>query len=216
MRLLVGLGNPGAEYALNRHNIGFLAVEKIADHYRFAPWRTRFQGHTTEGFINGIKVVALKPNTYMNLSGQSVGEAMRFFKLAAEDVIVLYDEIELTPGRVRVKKAGGSAGHNGIKSIDSHIGPDYWRVRLGVGRPEGEKDVSNHVLSNFSKADATWLNPFLDAVAGEIPWMLAGSDGKFMTRVALLTQPTPEKKPKPDKPDTQKPDADKAEPTQTK
>jgi PTH1 family peptidyl-tRNA hydrolase len=207
MRLLVGLGNPGAEYAHNRHNIGFLAVDAIAEKYRFAPWRARFQGHTAEGFINGMKVVALKPNTYMNLSGQAVGEALRFFKLAPEDVVVLYDEIEITPGKIRVKKAGGSAGHNGIKSIDSHIGPDYWRVRLGVGRPEGQKDVSNHVLSNFSKADAAWLGPFLDAVAGEIPWMMAGNDSKFMTRVSLLTQPspekkTPEKKPKPEKAET--------------
>jgi len=207
MRLLVGLGNPGAEYAFNRHNIGFLAVDAIAERHRFSPWRARFQGVTAEGFINGMKVVALKPGTYMNLSGQSVGEAARFFKLTPEDVIVIYDEIEIVPGKVRVKKGGGSAGHNGIKSIDAHLGAEYWRVRLGVGRPQGQKDVSNHVLANFSKADADWLGPFLDAVAGEIPWMVAGNDGKFMTRVALLTQPppekkTPEKKPKPEETDS--------------
>jgi len=213
MRLLVGLGNPGAEYAFNRHNIGFLAVDAIAEKYRFSPWRGRFQGYTADGFINGMKVVALKPNTYMNLSGQAVGEAMRFFKLNPEDVVVLYDEIEIVPGKVRVKKAGGSAGHNGIKSIDSHIGPDYWRVRLGVGRPAGQADVSNHVLANFSKADADWLGPFLDAVAGEIPWMVAGNDSKFMTRVALLTNPPP---PKEDKPKPEKKTESPKDPMETK
>jgi PTH1 family peptidyl-tRNA hydrolase len=198
MRLLVGLGNPGAEYTFNRHNIGFLAVDAIAERYRFSPWRARFQGVVSEGFINGMKVLALKPGTYMNLSGQAVGEALRFFKLAAEDVIVVYDEIELAPGKVKVKQGGGSAGHNGIKSIDAHIGDNYWRVRLGVGRPDG-KNVSGHVLQNFAKSDAEWLGKLLDAVAEAAPWLVAGSESKFMTKVALLTKPPapekPEKKP---------------------
>lgn len=194
MRLLVGLGNPGAEYAFNRHNIGFLAVDAIAERYRFAPWKARFQGVTTEGFINGMKVLALKPGTYMNLSGQSVGEAARFFKIAPENVIVVYDEIELAPGKVKAKKGGGSAGHNGIKSIDAHIGAEYWRVRLGVGRPDTKEKVTGHVLQNFSKADAVWLGPLLDAVGDAMPWMIAGNESKFLTRVAFLTKPPPEKK----------------------
>jgi PTH1 family peptidyl-tRNA hydrolase len=196
MRLLVGLGNPGAEYAFNRHNIGFLAVDAIAEHYKFGPWRTRFQGVTTEGFINGMKVIALKPMTYMNLSGQSVGEAARFYKVAPEDVIVIYDEIELAPGKVKAKRGGGSAGHNGIKSIDAHLGNDYWRVRLGVGRPDTKDKVTGHVLQNFAKSDVEWLGKLMDAVCDAIPWMVAGNDGKFMTRVALLTNPPP---PKPEK-----------------
>jgi PTH1 family peptidyl-tRNA hydrolase len=194
MRLLVGLGNPGAEYAFNRHNIGFLAVDAIAERYRFTPWKARFQGVTAEGFINGMKVLALKPGTYMNLSGQSVGEAARFFKISPENVIVVYDEIELAPGKVKAKKGGGSAGHNGIKSIDAHIGADYWRVRLGVGRPDTKEKVTGHVLQNFSKADAAWLGPLLDAVGDAMPWMIAGNESKFLTRVAFLTKPPPEKK----------------------
>lgn len=203
MRLLVGLGNPGAEYAFNRHNIGFLAVDAIAEHYKFGPWRKRFQGVTAEGFINGMKVIALKPTTYMNLSGQSVGEAARFFKLAPEDVVVVYDEIELAPGKVKAKLGGGSAGHNGIKSIDSHLGTDYWRVRLGVGRPDTKEKVTGHVLQNFAKSDVEWLGKLMDAVCDAIPWMIAGNDSKFMTRVSLLTNPPP---PKPEK---------KIEPTET-
>jgi len=203
MRLLVGLGNPGAEYAFNRHNIGFLAVDAIAEHYRFSPWRARFQGVVSEGFINGMKVLALKPGTYMNLSGQAVGEALRFFKLAPEDVIVVYDEIELAPGKVKVKQGGGSAGHNGIKSIDAHIGDNYWRVRLGVGRPESKDGVTNHVLQNFAKSDAAWLGKLLDAVADAVPWLVSGSESKFMTRVALLTNPpAPKAEKKPEETET--------------
>jgi peptidyl-tRNA hydrolase, PTH1 family len=194
MRLLVGLGNPGAEYAYSRHNIGFLAVDAIAERYRFSPWRARFQGVVSEGFINGMKVLALKPGTYMNLSGQAVGEAMRFFKLAPEDVIVVYDEIEIVPGKVKVKQGGGSAGHNGIKSIDAHIGEPYWRVRLGVGRPETKAGVTDHVLQNFAKSDVDWLGKLLDAVAEAAPWIIAGNESKFMTKVALLTAPPVEKK----------------------
>jgi peptidyl-tRNA hydrolase, PTH1 family len=191
MRLLVGLGNPGTSYANNRHNVGFTALDAIAKRYAFSSWRKRFQGVFAEGTMDSEKVIALKPTTYMNLSGQSVGEAVRFFKIDPNDVIVVYDEIELAPGKVRVKRGGGSAGHNGIKSIDAHIGTDYWRVRLGVGRPPGVQDVSNHVLQNFTKADMTWLNPFLEAVANSVPLLVAGDENKFMTKVAMLTAPPP-------------------------
>jgi len=208
MRLLVGLGNPGTEYAFNRHNIGFLAVDAIAEQYRLSPWRARFQGVVAEGFVNGMKVLALKPGTYMNLSGQAVGEAMRFFKMTPEDVIVIYDEIEITPGKVKVKQGGGSAGHNGIKSIDAHIGDNYWRVRLGVGRPETKAGVTNHVLQNFAKSDIDWLGKLLNAVADAAPLIIAGNESKFMTKVALLTAPPPEKK------DSEK--KDKPEVTETK
>jgi PTH1 family peptidyl-tRNA hydrolase len=193
MRLLVGLGNPGAEYARNRHNIGFLAVEAIAERYRFTPWRARFQGLLAEGHIEGAKVIVLKPTTYMNLSGQSVGEAARFFKLAPKDVIVIYDEIELAPGKVKVKQGGGSAGHNGIKSIDAHLGVDYWRVRLGVGRPDTKEKVVGHVLQNFAKSDEEWLSKLLVSVAKATPFMIDGDENKFMTKVALLTKPPSEK-----------------------
>jgi PTH1 family peptidyl-tRNA hydrolase len=193
MRLLVGLGNPGAEYAFNRHNIGFLAIDAIAAHFRFSPWRARFQGLVAEGSIAGTKVLAVKPATYMNLSGQSVGEAARFFKVTAENVIVIYDEIELVPGKVKVKQGGGSAGHNGIKSLDSHIGPDYWRVRLGVGRPDGKAQVKGHVLQNFAKSDMDWLGPLLNAVAEATPLLIAGDENKFMTRIALAMNPPPAK-----------------------
>jgi PTH1 family peptidyl-tRNA hydrolase len=204
MRLLVGLGNPGAEYAFNRHNIGFLALDAIAEHYRFSPWRARFHGVVSEGTIGGEKVLALKPATYMNLSGQSVGEAARFFKVSAADIIVIYDEIELPPGKVKVKQGGGSAGHNGIKSIDAHISPDYWRVRLGVGRPEGKSQVKGHVLQNFAKSDLDWLGPLFNAIADAAPLIIAGHDNKFMTRVALLTTPQPEKPARKEAPPTEK------------
>ena len=213
MRLLVGLGNPGVEYAFNRHNIGFLAVDAIAEHYRFAPWRARFQGVIAEGTIGGIKVLALKPGTYMNLSGESVGAAMRFFKIQPADVIVVSDEIELAPGKVKVKQGGGSAGHNGIKSIDAHIGPDYWRVRLGVGRPDGKSQVKCHVLENFAKSDMDWLGPLMNALAEAAPLMVAGDENKFMSKVALLTKPPTEKKsPEKKKPEGKAP----SEPTEPK
>ncbi|TAL02691.1 MAG: aminoacyl-tRNA hydrolase [Rhodospirillaceae bacterium] len=201
MLLLVGLGNPGATYANNRHNIGFMAVDAIAHSHRFSPWRGRFQGVMCEGTVGEHKILALKPATYMNLSGQSVGEAVRFYKLSPEAVIVLYDEIELEPGRVKVKRGGGSAGHNGIRSIDAHIGYDYWRVRLGVGRPGHKDAVKGHVLEDFAKGDVGWLTTLLDAVADQAPELVAdlarGGDGnRFMTKVMLKTNPPPPKKEK--------------------
>ncbi len=199
MRLLVGLGNPGANYALNRHNIGFMALDAIASAFRFSAWRTRFQGEMSEGTIADDKVLLLKPMTYMNLSGQSVGEAIRYMKIAPADVIVFHDEIELPAGKLRVKLAGGSAGHNGIRSLDGHIGYDYWRVRLGVGRPGGPEDkarVKGHVLENFAKSDGEWLVPFIDAVVTALPLLVAGDEAKFMNKVTLLTNPPAPKKEK--------------------
>jgi PTH1 family peptidyl-tRNA hydrolase len=178
-----------------------MAVDAIVDRHRFTPWRARFQGAMSEGALNGDKVLALKPGTYMNLSGQAVGEAMRFYKLAPEQVIVFYDELELEPTRVKVKKAGGSAGHNGIRSLDAHIGYDYWRVRLGIGHPGDKARVSGYVLSDFGKGDAQWLEKLLDAVADAAPDLTkelsAGGDGnRFMTKVVLQMKPPPKKEPK--------------------
>ena len=197
MLLLVGLGNPGARYAGNRHNIGFMAADLIVRRHGFSPWRKRFQGEAAEGMLDGEKVLALKPQTFMNNSGQSVGEALNFYKLTPDDVVVLYDEIDLAPAKVKVKKGGGAAGHNGIRSIDAHIGPDFWRVRLGVGHPGDKARVHGHVLSDFSKADEVWLEKLLEAVAEAAPLLVRKDDNKFMTKVALLTQPPPEKKPPP-------------------
>jgi len=188
MRLLVGLGNPGASYAHNRHNIGFMTAERIAKVHSFGPWRARFQGHICEGTVEGERVLALKPNTFMNLSGQSVGEATRFYKVEPADVIVFYDELELQPGRLKVKQGGGSAGHNGIKSIDAHIGTDYWRVRMGIGHPGDKNLVSGYVLQDFAKADAAWLDVFLDAATSALPLLISGDAPKFMTKVAILTK----------------------------
>ncbi|MBF0393022.1 MAG: aminoacyl-tRNA hydrolase [Alphaproteobacteria bacterium] len=199
MRLVVGLGNPGAGYAGNRHNIGFMAVDTLVRRHGFGPWRAKFQGRLADGVIAGGKVLALEPETYMNLSGQSVAAAMRFHKIAPEDVIVLHDELDLPPGRVRVKKGGGAGGHNGLKSIDAHIGREYWRVRLGIGHPGNKDLVSGYVLHDFAKADDAWLGPLLDAVADAFPFLLDGQDNGFMNRVATLTQATtPKPKPKPE------------------
>ena len=200
MRLLVGLGNPGASYARNRHNIGFMAADVIVRRHSFSPWRAKFQGQVCEGTIAGEKVLALKPETYMNLSGESVGAALRFHKIALGDLIVLHDELDLAPGRMRVKKGGGAGGHNGLRSIDQHLGKDYWRVRLGIGHP-GDKDrVTGWVLNDFAKADEAWLGPLLDAVADAVPLMIAGDDAGFMNKVAVATQPPRPKKDKPAEP----------------
>ena len=189
MRLVVGLGNPGAAYARNRHNIGFMAADALVRRHSFGPWRSKFQGEVADGAIDGERVLLLKPKTYMNLSGQSVAAAVRFHKIELNEVIVIHDELDLAPGRLRVKKGGGAGGHNGLRSIDAHLGPDYWRVRLGVGHP-GEKDrVTGHVLNDFAKADEAWLTPLLDAVADAFPLLLAGDDNGFMNKVQVLTRP---------------------------
>jgi PTH1 family peptidyl-tRNA hydrolase len=186
MKLFVGLGNPGAQYALNRHNIGFMAVDAIAGTHRFDPWRIRFQGLASEGRLGGDKLLLLKPTTYMNESGRSVGEAMRFYKLALEDVTVFYDELDLAPGKVRVKVGGGAAGHNGIRSLDAHVGQGYRRIRLGIGHPGCKDRVTGHVLGNFAKAELdAWVPDLLGAVAAEAEWLVRGDDARFMNDVAL-------------------------------
>jgi PTH1 family peptidyl-tRNA hydrolase len=192
MRLIVGLGNPGQRYARNRHNIGFMAVDEIVRRYSFGPWRSRFQSQVSEGRIGLEKLLAMEPQTYMNESGRAVGEALRFYKLDPGQVIVLHDEIDLKPGRVKVKQGGGPGGHNGLRSIDDHIGRDYWRVRLGVGHP-GDKDlVHGYVLSDFAKADQVWRDKVIDTVAAELPDLVAGDALAFMSRVAQsLTPPRP-------------------------
>jgi PTH1 family peptidyl-tRNA hydrolase len=191
MRLVVGLGNPGAEYARNRHNIGFMAVGEIARRYGFSPWKRRFQGQTAEGTVDGEKVMALEPWTWMNLSGQSVAAALQFFKLTPGDVVVIHDELDLPAGHMRVKKGGGHGGHNGLRSIDAHIGKDYWRVRLGIGHPGDKNLVTGYVLHDFAKADRVWLEPLLDAVAGTLPLLLKSDAPGFMNKVSLATRPPP-------------------------
>ena len=199
MLLLVGLGNPGPRHAGNRHNIGFMAVDEIVRRHGFGPWRTRFSGRVAEGRIEGGKVLALEPGTYMNESGRAVGEAVRFYKLEPEaQVIVIYDEIDLKPGKVKVKLGGGAGGHNGIRSIDSHIGRDYRRVRLGVGHP-GDKDlVHGYVLQDFAKAEVPERDKLIDAVVAELPRLIAGDDSGFVSRLAHIMNPPKPKPPKPE------------------
>ena len=184
MRLLVGLGNPGTAYSRNRHNIGFMAADEIVRRHGFSGWKAKFQGVFAEGTIDGEKVLALKPGTFMNLSGQSVGAALAFYKITPEEVFVFHDELDVAPGKIRIKKAGGSGGHNGIKSLDAHIGADYWRVRLGIGHP-GHKDlVSPYVLGDFAKADQPWLEAQIDGVARHLPLLLAGNHNDYMSKIA--------------------------------
>jgi PTH1 family peptidyl-tRNA hydrolase len=189
MRLWVGLGNPEPGMARQRHNIGFMALDVIAIRHGFSPWRQRFKGFSAEGSIGGEKILALKPMTYMNLSGESVRAAAAFFKLPPDDITAFHDELDLVPGKMRVKRGGGAAGHNGLRSMDRMLGtPDYWRVRLGIGHP-GEKDrVTGHVLGDFAKADRGWLLPMLDAVADSAALLAENRPEDFMTKVALLTQ----------------------------
>ncbi|MHC2624938.1 PTH1 family peptidyl-tRNA hydrolase [Bradyrhizobium huanghuaihaiense] len=188
MRLFVGLGNPGAKYARNRHNIGFMAVDEIARRHSFSPWRRRFQGETSEGALGTERVILLKPTTYMNDSGRAVQEAASFFKIAPGDVTVFHDELELPPGKVRVKIGGGIAGHNGLRSISAHIGNDYRRVRLGIGHPGVKEMVHGHVLSDFAKADNEWVATLCDAVAEHAALIAKGTDATFANRVHLAMQ----------------------------
>ncbi len=184
MKLIVGLGNPGDKYAGNRHNIGFMAVDEIARGYTFGPWKRRFQGLTAEGQIGTEKCILLKPGTYMNESGRAAGEAMRFYKLTPSHVIVIHDELDLEPGKVRVKTGGGNAGHNGLKSLSAHIGNDYKRVRLGIGHPGDRALVVHYVLTDFAKADKEWLEPFLDGIARGMDRLVEGEDAVFLSEAA--------------------------------
>ena len=189
MKLIVGLGNPGDEHARNRHNVGFMAVERIAETHRFGPWKNKFQGLAADGEIAGEKVLLLKPQTYMNESGRSVGEAARFLKVPLGDIVVLYDEIDLAPGKLKAKAGGGNAGHNGLRSISAHLGNDYVRVRIGVGHP-GHKDlVAHYVLADFAKAERIWLVPLLDAIAGAAGRLAGGETERFLTDVARALAP---------------------------
>src|SRR6201987_3341932 len=188
MQLFVGLGNPGAKYARNRHNIGFAAVEEIARRHGFATWRRRFQGETSEGTLDGERVILLKPTTYMNDSGRAVQEAANFFKLGADHITVFQDELELPPAKVRVKVGGGIAGHNGLRSISSHIGNEYRRVRLGIGPPGVKELVHHHVLSDFAKADRPWVETLCEAVADSAGLLVTGRDSTFQNKVHLAMQ----------------------------
>ena len=195
MKLFVGLGNPGAKYAGNRHNIGFMALDAIADAHGFAPWRSKFQGQISEGRLGGTRVVLLKPETFMNLSGQSVGEAMRFYKIDPPDVIVFHDELDLAPGKLRLKQGGGHAGHNGLRSIHGHIGEDYARVRLGIGHPGHKDRVAGFVLSDFASADQEWLDDMMRGIAEGAPMLAAGEGPKFLNAVAQRMAPARPAKP---------------------
>jgi peptidyl-tRNA hydrolase, PTH1 family len=189
MLIWVGLGNPEPGMARQRHNIGFMALDTIAIRHGFSPWRQRFKGLVAEGVVDGEKVLGLKPMTYMNDSGESVQAAASFYKLPAEAITAFHDELDLAPGKVRVKRGGGAAGHNGLRSMDRHLGtPEYWRVRLGIGHPGSKERVLGHVLGDFAKADRDWLVALLDAVADSAPALAAGKPEDFMTRVALLTK----------------------------
>ncbi len=201
MLLLVGLGNPGNKYADNRHNIGFMAVDEIVRRHDFAVARKRFQGLLCEGKLGGQKVLALKPQTFMNESGRSVGEAARFYKLSPDQIVVIHDELDLAPGKLRVKRGGGLAGHNGLRSLAAHIGKDFRRIRLGVGHPGDKGKVLSHVLRDFAKADDAWLDPLLAAMVQAAPLLVRDdSDSAFASKVALILKP-PTHKPKPEAPE---------------
>ena len=191
--LWVGLGNPGAEHARQRHNIGFMAIDAIARRHGFGPWRRRFKGEVAEGRVGSARVIALKPQTYMNDSGDSVQPAAGFHKVPPADIWAFHDELDLAPGRVRVKRGGGTAGHNGLRDMQRALGTaDFGRVRLGIGHPGHKDRVTGHVLGNFAKADAPWVEALLEAVAEAAPLLADGQPEAFMTRVALLTAPTEE------------------------
>lgn len=195
MLLLVGLGNPGSEHRRQRHNVGFMAIDTIAERHNFQPFRKRFQGEIAEGVLDGTKTLLLKPQTYMNLSGKSVGEAAHFYKLPPAQVVVAHDELDLAAGKIRMKTGGGHAGHNGLRSIDAAIGPNYRRLRIGIGHP-GKDLVLGYVLQNFHADERLWLDPLLDAMAAEAGYLAKSDDTGFMTKVALRLQPPKPTKPK--------------------
>ncbi|MFK3692163.1 aminoacyl-tRNA hydrolase [Agrobacterium tumefaciens] len=192
MKIIAGLGNPGAQYAGNRHNIGFMAVDALQRLPSFAPWSRKFKAEISEGDIAGEKILLMKPLTYMNLSGESVGEAMRFYKLSPADIIAIHDELDLPAGRARIKTGGGHGGHNGLKSLDAHCGKEYRRLRLGIGHPGDKERVHGHVLGDFAKADKTWLEPLLDAIADNASMLVKAEDSQLMNKLALATGSKPE------------------------
>lgn len=208
MRLFVGLGNPGPRYADTRHNIGWMALDAIADAHGFSPFRAKFQGRLAEGVLGGEKVMLLKPETFMNLSGQSVGEAARFHKLAPAEIVVFHDELDLAPGKLRVKQGGGHAGHNGLRSLHQHVGPDYARVRMGIGHPGDKNRVADYVLHSFHKADQQWLDDMLRGVCDGAAKLAAGDAAGFQNAVALrMAPPKPLKQSKQSKPEASPNDA---------
>lgn len=199
MKLFVGLGNPGAKYSGHRHNIGYLAVERIAADNGFGPWKSKFQGQFSEGRLGNQRVTLLKPETFMNLSGQSVVAAMQFFKIGPEDITVFHDELDLEPGKLRLKSGGGHAGHNGLRSLHEHIGATYNRVRIGIGHPGHKDRVAAYVLHDFAKADHDWINDLLSGIGKGAADLAAGETQKFMN--GLAGAPNPEtRKPKPETP----------------
>ena len=202
MRLLVGLGNPEPRHAKNRHNIGFMAVDGLVRRHEFAPFRAKFSGAYAEGTVAGERVIALKPMTFMNLSGESVGACARFFKIEPEEIAVIHDELDLAPGKLRVKRGGGTAGHNGLRSIDEAIGPDFWRVRIGIGHPGVKELVLPYVLQNFDAEEMAWVTPLVDAVVDALPLLIRDDVPGFMSKVALILKPPAPKPPRP----TVKPD----------
>ena len=208
MHLIVGLGNPGDKYSRNRHNVGFMAVDAIASRHNFAPYRDKFKGLVSEGTIGGEKVLLLKPQTYMNSSGESVEATLQFYKLSTGDVTVIYDEIDLAPGKTRIKRGGGNGGHNGLRSIDPRIGPDYRRIRIGVGHPGHKDAVMPWVLGDFSKLDREWLEPLLDALASNADLIVKGDDNTLMNKLAIAVQGDAAERPQ--RPETADPTRKKA------
>jgi PTH1 family peptidyl-tRNA hydrolase len=188
MKLFVGLGNPGAQYARQRHSVGFMALDKIASAHGLGPWRRRFHGETAEATLGAERVVLLKPSTYMNESGRAVGEAARFLKIPVGDIYVFHDEIDLAPSKLKVKIGGGNAGHNGLRSITAHMGNEYNRVRIGVGHPGAKDAVAHYVLHDFAKVEHVWLEPLLDAMADAAGYLAQGDSARFLSQVALKTR----------------------------
>ena len=200
MLVIAGLGNPGGKYAANRHNIGFMAADEIVRRHSFGPWKSKFNAEISSGTLGSHKALVDKPTTYMNESGQAVGELMRFYKEKLTNLIVIYDELDLPAGKLRIKTGGGHGGHNGIKSIDAHCGKEYRRMRLGIGHPGSKEKVTGYVLGDFAKADHDWLDPLLEAIADNATLLAKGDDAGFMNKLAISTRPEPEPAPKQKKP----------------
>ncbi|MGI9351775.1 MAG: aminoacyl-tRNA hydrolase [Rhizobiaceae bacterium] len=187
MLIIAGLGNPGSKYAGHRHNIGFMAADEIVRRHSFGPWKSKFNAEISDGSLSGEKVLVVKPQTFMNESGQAIGELLRFYKEDLSNLIVIYDELDLAPGKLRIKTSGGAGGHNGIRSIDSHCGKEYRRMRLGIGHPGTKEKVTGHVLGDFAKADQEWLDALLGSIADNATLLATGDDARFMNKVSLET-----------------------------